>query len=148
MARILIVDDDPLVRELLGIQLSRAGHNVTEADEASTAIRQLLRRDFDAVLTDVDMPYLDGVELASAIRGDPKTRHIPVIVLTGRTDDATWQRARFAGVHQFLTKPVHGDELLRAIEKAAMRAAIPLQRRASAVEAVPGETARAAERQA
>ena len=109
MARILIVDDDSLIRELLRIALSASGHAVAEAADAAIGIRTLLQRDFDVILTDVDMPYMDGLEFARAVRGDPKTRHIPIVVLTGRTDDATWQRARFIGVHQFLEKPVRSD---------------------------------------
>jgi CheY-like chemotaxis protein len=118
MPRVLIIDDDPLLRELLRISLSSAGHIVTEAPDAPSAIRTLLQRDFDVVLTDIEMPYMDGLELAAAIRGDTKTKHIPVVVLSGRNDDLAWQQAKFLGVSAYLNKPVKVDELLRAIGKA------------------------------
>jgi two-component system chemotaxis response regulator CheY len=117
MARILIVDDDPTTRELLRIQLTNEGHSVFQANEASEAIRMLLAEDFNLVLTDIQMPHLDGMELARAIIGDPKTRHVPVIVLTGDRSDGVFQRVRSLGA-PLLTKPVQGEELLREVRKA------------------------------
>ena len=61
--------------------------------------------------------YLDGFELLKALRTDPATQPIPVIVLTGRTDDETYARARKLGVADFFTKPVERDQLIRSIER-------------------------------
>jgi CheY-like chemotaxis protein len=122
MARILVVDDDALMRELLRIQLAKEGHAVHESNDPSGALRLLLQRDFDLVFTDINMPYMDGIEFASAVMGDAKTRHIPVIVLTGSADDATFQRARDLGA-RLLTKPLHGDALLNEVRRALQRGA-------------------------
>jgi two-component system chemotaxis response regulator CheY len=117
MARILVVDDDSLMRELLRIQLSKEGHAVHESSDPTQALRLLLQRDFDLVFTDINMPYMDGIELAQAIMGDPKTRHVPVIVLTGSADHETFQKARELGT-RLLTKPAQGEALLREVRKA------------------------------
>jgi CheY-like chemotaxis protein len=120
MARILIVDDDAFTRELLRIQLVKDGHSVKEAKDATEALRALLQSDFELVFTDINMPYMDGVELAKAIMGDPKTRHVPVIVLTGSADQAAFERAERLGT-RLMTKPVQGDELLSEVRKALGR---------------------------
>ncbi len=117
MASILIVDDDGMFRELLRIQLSAVGYTVTEAEDASDAIHALLQQDFDLVITDVAMPYMDGVELTRAIAGDPKTRHIPVMVLSGLDEDAILDRARLVGACEVLSKPLQAEEILRTVEK-------------------------------
>jgi two-component system chemotaxis response regulator CheY len=118
MARILIVDDDPSLRELLRIHLSARGHSVLPAADATEAIRALLQDDFQLVVSDVDMPYLSGIELLRAIRGDEKTSHIPVVLLTGRGDDEVWREALLLGAAGYLTKPVAADELQTMIERA------------------------------
>ena len=124
MARILIVDDDSSIRDLLRMHLSIKGHSIATAADAVEAIPALLQDVFDMVVTDVDMPYLNGIELLRAIRGTAETSHIPVILLTGRSDDDTWTEAMQAGAAGFLTKPIVSGELqmvidstLRAISK-------------------------------
>lgn len=121
MARILIVDDDPSLRELLRMHLSARGHSVLAAADAAEAIRALLQDDFQLVVSDVDMPYLSGMELLQAIRGDEKTAHIPVVLLTGRGDDEVWNKATMLGVAGYLTKPVAADELQSMIERVLKR---------------------------
>jgi CheY-like chemotaxis protein len=122
MARILIVDDDAFMRELLRIQLTKDGHSVQETQDASEAIRELLKRDFDLVFTDINMPYMDGIELAEAIMGDPKTRHVPVIMLTGSADEGAFERAKRLGA-PLMTKPARGEELMAEVRTALGRGA-------------------------
>ncbi len=117
MAKILIVDDDPRQRALLQFQLAGAGHLGVLAADATEAIPALLKDKFDLVVTDVEMPYLSGFELAEAVRADPKTLHIPVLLLTTRNDDLSWMRARMLGL-PFLSKPVSEAAFLQAVEKA------------------------------
>ncbi len=117
MARILIVDDDRSIRELLCMHLAVRSHSVVTAADAVEAIPALLTGQFDLVVTDVDMPYLNGLELLKAIRGTAQTSHIPVILLTGHGDDDTWTEALQAGAAGYLTKPVVSDELQDVIEK-------------------------------
>src|SRR6185503_1525366 len=97
------------------MHLKRAGHAVHAAADAVQALRALIDYEFDLVLTDVEMPYMDGLEFTAAIRGDEATRDLPVIFLTARTDDATWSAARRLGVRRYLNKPVKADQLIDAI---------------------------------
>jgi len=117
MVRILIIDDDELLRDMLHMQLSRVGYSVTTAADAAEGIRALLANDFDLVVSDVEMPYMNGLEMVRAIRGDEKTRHIPVLMLTAHYDDYTWSQAMRLGVKDYLTKPMKGDELIAAIKR-------------------------------
>jgi CheY-like chemotaxis protein len=118
MARILVVEDDRSLREMLRISLSARDHSVICVADAIEAIKALLGEPFDLVLTDITMPYLNGMELLRAIRGDPKTSHIPVVLLTGKSDDDTWAEATRAGAAGYLTKPARGEDLIDVIDKA------------------------------
>ncbi|MSQ70212.1 MAG: response regulator [Betaproteobacteria bacterium] len=117
MARILVVDDDVSLRELLRLHLSMHGHSVLAAADATEAIRALLEDAFQLVVCDVNMPYLNGIELLRAIRGDEKTAHIPVILLTGHGDDEIWSEATVLGISGYLTKPVVAVDLQKLIER-------------------------------
>lgn len=118
MARILVIDDDRSMRELLRMHLSGARHSVLTTSDAEEAIRALLREEFDLILSDISMPYMDGIELLKAIRGDLKTAHIPVVFLTGQADDASWMEAMKSGATGYVTKPIKIQELLLEIDKA------------------------------
>ena len=118
MAKLLIIEDDVTMLDLLRVHLKAAGHAVRAASDAADGIRYILADAPDLILSDIGMPYLDGMELLRALRSDPKTIRIPVIFLTGRADDETLVNARQLGVDDFLTKPIQVEDLLSAIDKA------------------------------
>jgi CheY-like chemotaxis protein len=129
VARILVVDDDLPMRRLLHEYLTEAGHAVVQASEAAEAISILLRRDFDLVVTDVQMPYLDGLNLASAIRADPKTHHIPIVILTGHIGESVAHRTDDLGAY-LIEKSASMDDVVRHITNALTRATgVPAPRR-------------------
>jgi DNA-binding response OmpR family regulator len=117
VAKLLIIEDDVTMLDLLRVHLKAVGHSVRVASDAADGIRYILADKPDLILSDVGMPYLDGMELLHALRGDPETRRIPVIFLTGRDDDDTLVKARQLGVDDFLTKPIQVEDLLSAIDK-------------------------------
>lgn len=121
MARLLVVDDDPNLRDLLRLHLRSVGHSVRTASEPGEAIRAILAEKPDLVLCDIKMPYLSGLELMEALRGDPSTGDIPLIVLTGSDSADDQLRARRLGVSAYLEKPVSVEELLAAIETGLQR---------------------------
>jgi DNA-binding response OmpR family regulator len=123
MASILIIEDDRSLRDLLRVHLSARGHLVRMAADAVEGIRILLDHIPELILSDVNMPYMDGLELLKAIRGDDMSRHIPVVLLTGRTDDDTWMEAMKLGVSCYVTKPVQLVELMQAVDGALSGAA-------------------------
>ena len=119
--RILIIDDDVGFRDLLRIHLSAAGYQVQVAEDGVTGGRALLANTPDLIVSDLNMPFLDGFELLSLLRSDAETAKIPVILLSGRSDGDTMARAVELGAADFLTKPVTRDQLLESIEACLSR---------------------------
>lgn len=119
--RILIIDDDIGFLDLLRIHLSSAGYEVQVAEDGVTGGRALLAQTPDLIVSDVNMPFLDGFELLSLMRSDPSTASIPVILLSGRSDGDTMAKAVELGAADFLTKPVTRDQLLESVEACLMR---------------------------
>ena len=120
-SRILIIDDDIGFRDLLRIHLSAAGYEVQVAEDGVVGGRALLEQTPDLIVSDVNMPFLDGFELLSLLRTDPSTASIPVILLSGRSDGDTMAKAVELGASDFLTKPVTRDQLLESVEACLMR---------------------------
>jgi len=119
--RILIIDDDVGFRDLLRIHLSAAGYEVQVAEDGVTGGRALLAQTPDLIVSDLNMPFLDGFELLSLLRSDAETAKIPVILLSGRSDGDTMAKAVELGAADFLTKPVTRDQLLESIEACLSR---------------------------
>jgi len=117
LAKLLIIEDDVTMLDLLRVHLKAVGHAVRTASDAADGIRYILAETPDLILSDIAMPYLDGMELLRALRSDAATRRIPVIFLTGREDDDTLVKARQLGVDDFLTKPIQVEDLLSSIDK-------------------------------
>lgn len=120
--RILIIDDDIGFRDLLRIHLSAAGYQVQVAEDGVTGGRALLEQAPDLIVSDINMPFLDGFELLSLMRSDASTASIPVILLSGRSDGDTMAKAVELGAADFLTKPVTRDQLLESVEACLARA--------------------------
>jgi len=114
-ARILIIEDDLGFRDLLRIHLSAAGYKVQVAEDGVAGGRALLEQPPELIVSDVNMPFLDGFELLSLMRSDERTASIPVILLSGRSDGDTMAKAVELGAADFLTKPVTRDQLLESV---------------------------------
>lgn len=106
MGRVLVVDDDPISRSLATNHLARINVATVEAGDGEEAWRELVRQSFDLAIVDLNMPNIDGFELISCIRGFPRTRHLPVVVVTSRSDSGAISRALEVGATSFLTKPI------------------------------------------
>ena len=104
---ILVVDDDPILREFAGVYLSSPAAEVTSVPDGEAALAAIRARRFDVVLLDVDMPGLDGFQVLERIRGDAATVDLPVIVVTGREDIASIDRAYALGATSFVIKPIN-----------------------------------------
>lgn len=118
MPRILVVDDDKTLLDLLSVHLRSVGYSMVAAADPAIAIRMVLANPPDVILLDITLPYLDGFEILQALHGDPISRDIPVVMLTARDDTESYVRARDLGAIDYITKPVQRDDLLAAIEKA------------------------------
>ncbi len=119
--RILIIDDDVGFRDLLLLHLKAAGYEVQVAEDGVAGGRALLEQTPDLVVSDLNMPYLDGFELLRLLHSDAETATIPVILLSGRSDSDTMAKAVGLGASDFLTKPVTRDQLLESIEACLSR---------------------------
>jgi CheY-like chemotaxis protein len=97
--RILVVDDDPILREFASVYLTTPMSKVALAPDASTALDVLAREQFDIALIDIDMPGMDGFELVECIRGQDKLRNLPIVMVTGREDIVSIDRAYAAGAN-------------------------------------------------
>ncbi len=108
--RILIVDDQSVIRDLLKTVLESYGHTVESAEDGYEALAKI-KLDIDLVLLDVEMPKMDGFEVARRLRADPDGRDIPICMVTGNTSQEDRLRAVKAGANDFVAKPVDETEL-------------------------------------
>lgn len=115
LAHILIVEDNPVVRMLVEQHLESAGHTVMTAADGNEALQLASAIRPDLVLSDLDMPNLDGFGLLSAIRARADIAGIPVIFLTGFEDMETFRRCTMLGADDFVNKPINRHALLHAI---------------------------------
>ncbi len=119
MKTILLADDDADVRTVFGMSLERY-YRVLEAATGTSALELTRRERPDLVVLDWTMPGSSGIETLTALRQDPLTANVPVIMLTGKEEEADRARAASLGAYAFLVKPVSPPQLLNTI-----RAALP-----------------------
>ncbi|MFM8677646.1 MAG: phosphate regulon transcriptional regulator PhoB [Burkholderiaceae bacterium] len=121
---ILIVEDEPAIAELLAINLEFAGHRAVRASDAEEAIRLIQHELPDLILLDWMLPGMPGVRLAEKLRADDRTRDIPIIMLTARSDEGDKIQGLETGADDYITKPFSPKELMARI-KAVMRRRAP-----------------------
>ncbi len=118
--KVLIVDDNPDGLILASTLLQRYGATVFEAFDVQEALRILAQTDIDIIISDLNMPAMDGWAFIDQLKRNPKTKTIPVIALTAYAVDEGKRRALAAGFHHFLTKPITPhtfiNDLLKALE--------------------------------
>jgi two-component system chemotaxis response regulator CheY len=112
---ILIVDDDESMRELLRLHLSAAGYDVEVAVDAIAAGYRVLKRPPALIISDINMPHMDGFEFIAALKADQTLPPIPVIFLTSVEEGD--QRGKALGAVGYVTKPVMADKLLRLVAR-------------------------------
>ena len=117
--RVLLVDDSVSVRKFVGGMLERAGFHVVTARDGAEALQQLSERAVDVVVTDLEMPRLNGYELIRNLNREPTTSDLPVVVLTTRAGAKHVSLARELGVEHYVAKPVDEASFVRLIESLA-----------------------------
>lgn len=115
--RVLVVDDSVTVRKVTSRLLARQGYKVTSARDGVEAMTMLSEQKPDIMLLDIEMPRMDGFEVASAVRNDPELQDLPIIMITSRTGEKHRNRAFSLGVNEYIGKPFQEGPLLEAIEK-------------------------------
>ncbi len=112
MPRILVVEDDPDIAELIVHYLQNAGHTTVRLSNGLDVLRQLRREPMDLVVLDVMLPGLNGMGVCDAIRADAATAHLPIIMLTARGEEADRIRGLETGADDYMTKPFSPKELV------------------------------------
>ena len=115
MANILVVEDDPTIRELVRLHLASANHEVITASDGLQGLQLAVNRLPDIIVSDVQMPNMDGFGMLAAVRANEQTASIPVIFLTALDDRDSFRKSMNLGADDFLNKPVKRNELLNAI---------------------------------
>ncbi len=114
--RILIVDDSASVRQVAGMALSRAGYEVVEANDGEDGIAKLAGK-LHLIISDVNMPRLDGIGFLKAVKAHPSYKFTPVIMLTTEAGEDKKNEGRAAGAKAWITKPFQPQTLLDAVSK-------------------------------
>jgi chemosensory pili system protein ChpA (sensor histidine kinase/response regulator) len=117
--RVLLVDDSVSVRRFVGHMLQKSGFEVLTANDGAEALERLVDTSVDVVITDLEMPRVNGYELIEDLRRRPTTREVPIIVLTTRAGEKHWALARRLGVRHYVTKPVDEEAFVRLVADVA-----------------------------
>ena len=117
MANVLVVDDDQVSHQILRILLRREDHDVFSATNGLEAIESIQDQDVDLVITDINMPEMDGLEFLSWLRKDKKFHDIPVIVLTASGQLNLVEKANEQGATGFITQPFSSWELIGLVNQ-------------------------------
>lgn len=114
--KILIVDDIPKNIQIVGSMLQKQNYDIYFANNGETAIQQTESKDFDLILLDIMMPATDGFEVCRKLKNNEKTRDIPIIFLTAKTDSESISTAFEIGGQDYVTKPFHTKELIARVK--------------------------------
>ena len=120
MATILVVDDSASMRQMVEFTLKEAGHNVMVAEDGQVALGIAKGAPADLVITDVNMPNMDGITFVKTLKNDAKyasVKFVPVIMLTTESGEDKKQEGRNAGVKAWMTKPFPPESILDAVKK-------------------------------
>ena len=117
MATILTVDDSASIRQMVVFTLKQAGHSVVEATDGKEAFELAKKQKVNLVLTDINMPNMNGIDLIKALRGLPDYKFTPILTLTTESGADRKQQGKEAGATGWLVKPFNPQQLLDTIKK-------------------------------
>jgi two-component system chemotaxis response regulator CheY len=115
--RILAVDDSPSVRQMVKLTLSGAGYDIVEACDGADGLSKARASTLDMVVTDLNMPVMNGLGLIRELRKLPAYRGVPILFLTTESDPEMKQQAKAAGATGWITKPFQQDQLVAVVKK-------------------------------
>ncbi len=113
--KILIVDDCRTTRKLLSLYVKAKGFEVVTAENGLDAIEKVSQGNINMIITDLNMPFMDGIEFTKTLRADPSFTHIPVLMITTEKDADEKRKAGEAGVNGFMTKPVSAEDVVKNV---------------------------------
>ena len=113
--RVMAVDDSATVRQVLQMTLEGAGYQVVEAVDGKDALNKLAGTQIDMMVTDLNMPNMDGIELIKNVRQSPGNRFMPIIMLTTESQPEKKQEGKAAGASGWIVKPFKPEQLLAVV---------------------------------
>jgi two-component system chemotaxis response regulator CheY len=113
--KILIVDDDLTTRKLLGLFLKSKGYEVAYAENGIDGLEKLGQENPNMIISDLNMPYMDGIEFVKSVRSDPDRAELPILMVTTEGDPEERERALSVGVNGYLVKPVTAEVVIQNI---------------------------------
>lgn len=117
MTKVLCVDDSTTMRKMVMRTLTTSGYECCEAADGKEALDVVTREKPDLIITDFNMPHMDGLELTIAVRALAEHRFTPILLLTTETSEALRRTARECGATGWMVKPFHPEKLLKTLEK-------------------------------
>ena len=114
----LVVEDSPMMRQLLVFALARIKRlRVTEAEDGVDGLRKLAGGKFDLIITDINMPIMDGLKLVKRIRSDETHKDVPIIIITTEGSQEDRQRAMALGATAYITKPIQAPQVIAKVKE-------------------------------
>ncbi|MDX9993802.1 MAG: response regulator [Rhodocyclaceae bacterium] len=114
---ILAIDDSASIRQMVGFTLKSSGYEVVEAVDGMDGLDKAKGKTFNLILTDQNMPRMDGLTLIKTLRGLPQYKTVPILMLTTESSDAMKQQGRAAGATGWLVKPFDPQKLVEVVKK-------------------------------
>ncbi len=115
--KVMIADDSASMRQMLSFTLSQAGYDVAEAVDGQDALSKIATAPIDMLITDLNMPKVDGFELIKQVRSQQKYRFIPILMLTTESQEEKKQQGKTVGATGWIVKPFQPDQLLAVVKK-------------------------------
>ncbi len=114
----LVVEDSPMMRQLIIFALARIKNiKVTEADDGVTGLKELANARFDLIITDINMPIMDGLKLVQRIRTDKVHKDVPVVIITTEGSSEDKERAMALGASAYITKPIQAPQVIAQVKE-------------------------------
>jgi two-component system, chemotaxis family, chemotaxis protein CheY len=116
--KVLVVEDSPTMRQLIVFALKRIrGFQISEANDGVDGLKKLSAEKFDLIVTDINMPIMDGLKLVSMVRNDPNYKETPIIIITTEGASEDRERALALGANEYITKPIQTMQILETVKK-------------------------------
>ncbi|MCW8858975.1 MAG: response regulator [Deltaproteobacteria bacterium] len=117
-AKVLVVDDSPTMRQFIVFALKRLPQlDIDEAGDGVSALKQLSAASYDLLLTDINMPMMDGLKLVSLIRNDTNYSQLPILMITTEGSEVTREKALSLGATEYITKPLQTARLIEIVRR-------------------------------
>ena len=114
----LVVEDSPMMRQLLVFALARVKNlHITEADDGVDGLRKLAVGRYDIIVTDINMPIMDGLKLVKRVRSDPSHKDTPIVIITTEGSSEDRQRALQLGANAYITKPIQAPQVIATVKE-------------------------------